>query len=187
VRGALDAWLHPPVPSRIPGIAALAGGGLWTAVAAGILAQPIPPDWPGYLVEVLGLALVAVAFLLVALVGIAIRGFDAAGRLMGFQIGLAIIAFGGWMVAVVGSMSAVVDPATLAATQTLAMLSTVALGVTLIRVGDSRIGFLVVLAGVVLLLPWAGAWLAFGTVWTAIGLVLVIERPSRIGPERRLA
>jgi hypothetical protein len=173
VRGALDAWLHPPGPSRIPGASALVGGGLWTALAAGILSQPVPPDWPGYLVEILALAFVSVAFLLVALIGIAIRGFDAGGRAMGLLAGLAVVAFVAWMLAIVGSMSALADAATLAAAQTTAMVASVGIGLTLVRVGDERVGSLVLLAGVTMLIPWAGAWLAFGTVWTAIGLVLV--------------
>src|SRR3954451_8832398 len=42
VRGAFDAWLHPPVPSRVAGMAALIGGGAWTAVALGSVLQPVP-------------------------------------------------------------------------------------------------------------------------------------------------
>ena len=54
VRGAIDAWVHPPTPSIIPILAALIGGGLWTIVATAVLVQPVPPDWPGYHAEVLG-------------------------------------------------------------------------------------------------------------------------------------
>ena len=56
----------PPIPSRTPAVAALVGGGLWTVVAAGVLFQPAPPDWPGYLLEVVPTATLAVAFLFVA-------------------------------------------------------------------------------------------------------------------------
>jgi hypothetical protein len=92
-----------------------------------------------------------------------------------------------WMIALIGSMSAVMDGPTLAATQTAAMIATVAIGLTLIHVGDAGIGTLVVLAGVTMLIPWAWIWLAFGAEWTAIGLVLAIERPRRVGLERGLA
>lgn len=187
LRGAVDAWLHPSVPSRIPALGALVGGGLWTAASAGIVVQPVPPDWPGYLADVLGVVLVAVAFLLVAVVGIAIRGFDAAGRAMGLLIWVTVAAYGGWFLALAGSMSAVTDGPTLAVAQTLAMIATAAVGVLLVHVGDERIGSLVLLAGVTLLIPWTGAWLAFGAEWTAIGIVLLAERPRRIGMERGLA
>ena len=169
LRGAADAWLHPPVPSRVPGLSALIGGGLWTAIAAGVVAQPVPPDWPGYLVEMLGVALVSVAFLLVALLGIAVRGFDAAGRPMCVLAWVAIATYLAWMVALVGAMTATVDGPSLAASQALAMIATAAIGVALLHLGDEPIGALVLLAGVTMLIPWTEMWLAFGAVWTAIG------------------
>lgn len=187
LRGALDAWLHPPLPSRIPALGALVGGGSWTIISVGIATQPVAPDWPGYLVEILGAALVAVAFLFTSAIGIAIRGFDAAGRGMGVLIGLAVAAYCGWMLAIVGSMGAVTDGPTLAAAQTLAMIATAAIGALLIHVRDAGIGSLVLLAGVTMLIPWAGAWLVFGAEWTAIGIVLLVERPRRNRMERGLA
>ena len=187
LRGAADAWLHPPVPSRVPGLTALIGGGLWTAIAAGVVAQPVPPDWPGYLVEMLGAAVLSVAFLLVALLGIAIRGFDAAGRPMCVLAWVAIATYLAWMVALLGAMIATVDAPSLAATQALAMVATAAVGVALIHLGDEPIGALVLLAGVTMLIPLTEMWLAFGAVWTAIGLALVIERPRRVRLDRGLA
>ena len=93
MRGALDAWLHPPEPSHVPAFAALLGGGLWTMIAARVVSQPVPPDWPGYLIEVVPVALVAAVFLLVAVVGIALRAADAHGR----WTALAIVAALGWL------------------------------------------------------------------------------------------
>ena len=58
VRGALDAWLHPPEPSYLPALAALLGGGIWTMAAARVVSQPVHPDWPGYLMEVVPFAIV---------------------------------------------------------------------------------------------------------------------------------
>ncbi len=49
LRGALDAYLHPPERSLLPGLGAVLGGGLWILAAAPIAALPAPPDWPGYL------------------------------------------------------------------------------------------------------------------------------------------
>ena len=65
VRGALDAWLHPASPSLVPIGAALLGGGLWTVLSVGVLVQPVPADWPGYLLDVVPLAVVAAACFLV--------------------------------------------------------------------------------------------------------------------------
>lgn len=187
LRGAVDAWLHPPVPSRFPAAAALLGGGLWTAIAAWVIAQPVPPDWPGYLVEMLAAAMLSVVLVLVALLGIAIRGFDTADRPMCVLAWLAIAAYVAWLLALLGAMTVTADGPTLAATQAIAMLATVAIGVALIRVGDEWIGALVLVAGVTMLVPWAGTWLTFGAMWTAIGLALVIERPRRMGLGRGLA
>ena len=45
MRGALDAWLHPAAPSRVPAIAALIGGGLWTIAAR--VPSATPPSRTG--------------------------------------------------------------------------------------------------------------------------------------------
>jgi len=178
-RGAFDAWLHPPVPSRLPGFAALLGGGSWTVIAAGVVAQPVPPDWPGYLVEVIPLALVSVVCLLVAVCGIALRAADASGRALGLAVGLALIGYVGWIVALLGTMSNAVDGATLAAAQAIAMVATAVIGVALMRAAEDLVGGLILVAAITLLLPWAGMWLVFGATWTGVGIVLTAERASR--------
>ena len=40
---------------------------------------------------------------------------------------------------------------------------------------------------VAMLLPWAGAWLVFGTCWTAIGLVILVARSLWFDERRRLS
>ena len=186
-RGALDAWLHPPVPSHIPALAALLGGGLWTAVAAWVVAQPVPPDWPGYLLEVIPLALVSVACLLVAVVGIALRAADARGRSTGLAVGLAVIWYLGWIVALGATARNAVDGAALGAAQAAAMVATAAVGAVLVRAGDGLVGPLVLVAAAAMLVPWATMWLVFGAVWTAIGIVLDSERRRRTGGRRGVA
>ena len=53
LRGALDAWLQPGHAVAGAGdCGAHNGGGLWTMAAAGVVGQPVPPDWPGYLAEI---------------------------------------------------------------------------------------------------------------------------------------
>ena len=182
-RGALDAWLHPPRPSLVPAAAALLGGGLWTVVAAGVVAQPVPPDWPGYLLEVVPVALAGVACLLVAIVGIALRVADADGRATGPAALLAVAGYAGWMVALGGTAGNAVDGATLGAAQAVAMVATAAIGEMVVRAGDDLVGSLVLLAAVSMLIPWVGLWLVFGAAWTAIGIVLALE--PRVWPGRR--
>jgi len=61
VRGALDARLHPPVPSPLPVAAALVASASAAAHAFVLATQPVPTDWPGYLDDALPLILLSVA------------------------------------------------------------------------------------------------------------------------------
>ena len=186
MRGALDAWLHPPEPSHVPAFAALLGGGLWTMIAARVVSQPVPPDWPGYLIEVVPVALVAAVFLLVAVVGIALRAADAHGRWTALAIVAALAGYGAWIVAMAGTLDGTADPGVLWATHMTAMIATVGIGL-LVRTTDERLGSLVILAAGAMLLPWAGAWLVFGTCWTAIGLVILVDRSLWFDQRRGLS
>jgi hypothetical protein len=183
VRGALDAWLHPPAPSRVPAIAALTGGGLWTVAAAGVVAQPVPPAWPGYLTEIVVLALAAAALLLVATLGCALRVGDGGGHAMRAGSALTTIGFVAWLVVLAVAAVGQADSATLAAAQTLAMVGATLVGIVLIRAGDWPVGALVVLGSVAMLVPWTPAWLVFGGAWTAIGVLLgvTLSRGGTIG------
>ncbi|OGO51077.1 MAG: hypothetical protein A2Z32_06715 [Chloroflexi bacterium RBG_16_69_14] len=184
-RGALDAWLHPAVPSRVPALASLVGGGLWTMVAAAVVFQPVPPDWPGYLAEILLPALLAAGFLLVATLGCVLRAGDGGGRTMAFAAGLCTIGYVTWMAALAATTAGLTDGPTLAAAQTFAMIGTTLIGAVLVQAGDETVGLLLVVGSVAMLIPWAPVWLAFGAAWTAVGIVLELERPSRLGARWR--
>lgn len=181
IRGALDAWLHPPLPSRVPGIAALLGGGLWTIAAAALFAQPVPPDWPGYLVELIPLALVAALSLFVATTGCLLRAGEDSDRLMRMATVILLTGNLAWTVMLAATLLGAVGGALLAAAQTSAMLGAMAVGLILVRARDQPIGFLVLAAPVALLIPSTVAWFAFGAAWTAIGIALWHDRETRIG------
>ena len=66
----------------MPGLAAVIGGGLWILATAPIAALPAPPDWPGYLLESLPVALLAVICLTVAVAGAWLRE-DGRGGVLG--------------------------------------------------------------------------------------------------------
>jgi hypothetical protein len=187
VRGALDAWLHPPAPSRVPAIAALVGGGLWTVAAAAVVFQPAPPDWPGYIVEIVGLALVAAGFLLVATLGCSLRTGDRAGRAMAVAVVLTIAGYIGWIGALAATAAGVLDPPSLAATQTVAMVGTTLVGAALVRAGDAAVGLLVMLGPAAMLIPLTITWLVLGGSWTAVGCVLRAERSRPSGPRWRVS
>ena len=176
VRGSLDAWLHPPTRSLIPAIAALMGGGLWTVVAAAIAFQPVPPDWPGYLFDVIALALASAGVLLVATIGLSLRVGDTGGRAMRLAVGVSVVGSVAWIAALSATAAGLADGPTLAIAQTIAMVGTALVGVVLLRAGEDRIGPLVMLGSIAMLIPWTVMWLVFGAAWTAIGIILVTER-----------
>jgi hypothetical protein len=66
-RGAIDARLHDP--TRLPAVAALGSGGLWTVAGVGVVGQPVPPDWPGYLLDSLPIAILATILAGLATIG----------------------------------------------------------------------------------------------------------------------
>jgi hypothetical protein len=187
VRGALDAWLHPATPSRVPAFSALLGGGLWTVAAAAVVSQPVPPDWPGYLADIVPLALVAVVLLLVATLGCLLRAGDDGGRAVALAAGLTVIGYLAWTAALAGAAVGQTDNVTLAAAQTLAMLATTLVGAVLLRAGDESVGLLILVGAVAMLVPWTPAWLVFGAGWTAVGILLEMERRQGLGAPRRTA
>lgn len=69
----------------------------------------------------------------------------------------------------------------LAAAQALAMIGTIAVGLTLVRARDEPIGFLLIAAPVAMLVPGNVPWLAFGAAWTAIGIAMWLDRAARAG------
>jgi hypothetical protein len=187
VRGALDAWLHPINHSRVPAVAALIGGGLWTVSAAAVAFQPTPPDWPGYLAEILVLALGGAGFLLVATLGCALRVGDAGGHAMRLAALIAIVGYLAWIAALAATLLGSADGAALATGHTLAMVGTTLVGLALVRAGDARIGLLVMTGPIAMLIPWTVMWLAFGAAWTAVGIVLSMERALWPGERWRLS
>jgi hypothetical protein len=181
VRGALDAWLHPPVPSHVPAVAALVGGGLWTVVAAAVVFQPAPPQWPGYIMEILGLALISAGFLLVATLGCALRAGDLGGRAMWLAIALTVGGYLAWIGALAATAAGIIDGPTLAAAQTVAMVGTALVGVVLARRGDEAVGLLLMVGPIAMLVPWTTSWLVLGAAWNAVGWVLTANRSPRRG------
>jgi hypothetical protein len=179
IRGALDAWLHPPTPSLVPVIAALTGGGLWTVVATAVLMQPMPPDWPGYVVEIIPLATIASASLLVAATACLLRAGEARSRATGLAMTLVVVGHIAWIGMLGATQMGIVGGAAVAAAQSLAMVGTIAVGVILVRARDEPIGFLMTAAPVAMLVPWTATWFAFGAGWTAIGIVMWLDRAAR--------
>jgi hypothetical protein len=176
VRGALDARLH--AGSRAAGVAALVCGGLWTFIGAGVLAQPVPPDWPGYLIETLPVAFVGVASGLVATVGLWGRRSDEAGRRGAIVVLIGIALQIAWAIGLVAAFLGVGGPAELGAAQALGAVGVLLAGLVLLRAGDLPIGALLVFAPTWMLFGFAVAWLGYGFAWTLVGIIVLVGRAN---------
>lgn len=169
LRGSIDAWLHPRRPSRIPSVAAFVGGAAWTAAGAFVVVQPVPPDWPGYLVDVLPLTMVGVGAILVATIGLWLRLGDGAGPWARIALDLAIAGHLVWFAALGAALVGMDYGLSTVIASTTAALAAVAVGACLLRAGDDRVGVALVVTPVALLLTSPAAWLAFGLGWAVIG------------------
>jgi hypothetical protein len=160
---------------------------LWTITAAAVNTQPTPPDWPGYISEVLGFALVAAVFLLVATVGCALRANGRGRRPGSIAVALTIVGHVAWIAALAATASGSLDGPYLAGAQALAMLGAALVGAVLVRAGDVAIGFLVLLGSAAMLLPWTLTWLVLGATWNGVGWMLVFGRTRNPGTGWRVS
>ena len=179
VRGALDARLH--AASRLPAGAALLCGGLWTIAGVVVVAQPAPPDWPGYLIDILPLAIVAVVAGLVAVIGCWARQSDGGGRLGAVGVLLALAGQIGWALSLVAALVQAGSGLLIVAFQAIALTGGVLVGLVLIRSEDLPIGAAILLASAIMFFGWPAAWLGFGLAWTIVG-VLLLARPEPSAP-----
>jgi hypothetical protein len=174
-RGAVDARLH--ADSRLPIVAALLTGGLWTVAGVIVVGQPAPPDWPGYLIEVLPLAIVAVLAGIVAIVGCWARQSDRVGRLGAVAVALAVAGDLAWAASLVAAAAQLGYGAVTMAAQAVALAGSLLVGIALTRTDDLPIGAAIALSSALMLLGWPMAWLAFGLAWTFVGVTL-LARPG---------
>lgn len=176
VRGALDAHLHPRSPSRLPAFAAILAGAAWTVVALAVLAEPVPPDWPGFLAWTLAPGLIGAVAGLIASVGLALRLGDVPGRLGRVALGAVVLTHGAWAVLLIAAILGSEYGAPTAATGTAAAIATIALGLVLARGDQHPYGEGLVLVGGALLLPPPLAWVATAVAWTSLGVWLLVDR-----------
>ena len=178
-RGALDARLH--ASSQLPAAAALLSGAMWTIAGVAVVGQPVPPDWPGYLVDILPLTIVAVVAGLIAVIGCWARRSDVAGRLGGVGAVLALIGHIGWALALAAVMAETGSGILIVACQAIALTGCVLIGLLLVRTEDLPIGAAILLASAIMFFGWPAAWLGFGFAWTIVGLLL-LARPEPTSP-----
>jgi hypothetical protein len=184
-RGAVDAHLH--TPTRVPAIAALLAGGLWTVAGTGIVAQPTPPDWPGYVLEALPLAIVAVGSSGLATVGCWALRSDDAGRPGTLAVLLAIAGHVLWVIALASALVGFAYGPPTAVAQGLAAVGSLLVGIGLLRAGESSLGGLLAVGAALMVFAWPIAWLAFGLAWTLVGALLLARFDRDRPPPTRLA
>lgn len=175
-RGALDAHLHPPVRSRIPGLGALSAGAAWFVIAFGLLAEPVPPDWPGLLAWTLPLAAAAAVGSTMAMAGIVLGTGSGRAPLARLTLGAGLLTAIGLpaalLVAAIGGPYGAITGIALS----LAGVGTIGCGLVVDGRGATLPGNLLAVAGTAWLLPAPAAWLVAGVAWSALGLWLIVDR-----------
>ncbi len=177
VRGALDARLHPFVPSRLPVLAAVTASALAVAHAIALAAQPVATEWPGYQEEALPLIIGAAAASIPALVGVWLKLGDSDGALGRVGVILAVIGHAAWLIALLAAVTRLAYGPITAVAATIAMTGTAMLGVALAGRGHAVLGLLVAAVALAGIAP-AWGWLAYAVAWTAVAVVVVLDRPD---------
>jgi branched-subunit amino acid transport protein AzlD len=171
VRGAFDAHLRGADPEASGGIAAaLLAGGAWTIVGVASIGGPTPPDWPGYLDSTLPIALLGAVAVLVATLRLARLAWASSGLTLELAAIAAVVGHLAWAGALVVAIFDGPYGAITAIAQSMAAISTVGMGLVLLRARAHPVGEAMVVAGAVLLVPTPAAWLAIGALWTGIGV-----------------
>jgi hypothetical protein len=170
LRGALDAHLHPAQAPAIPVLAALVAGVTWIVAGVASITQPLPPDWPGFLLETLPLGLLgAIAELRVVL---AIGRRSGLGGPRGTGVALVFAAVGHVVWIVVLAVAAIGGPygAITGAGQSLAAVGTLAVGLVRARAADHTSSLALVVAGAAMLVPSPLTWPLAGGAWLALAV-----------------
>lgn len=179
VRGAIDAHLHPAVPSRLPVVAAVTASAFAVAHALALAVESVPTEWPGYLEDALPLIAVSVAAILPALLGLWLKLGDADGALGRIGVILSVVGHAAWLVTLAAAAARLAYGPLTAAAAGFAMTGTAMLGVALVGRARFLLGGLLAAAGLAGLAPPTWGWAAFAAAWTAVALVLVLQHPDR--------
>lgn len=175
VRGAMDAHLHPLVPSRLPVLAAVTASALAVAHAIALAVQPVATDWPGYQEEALALIIGCVAAALPAIVGLWLRLGDSDGAIGRIGVLLALLGHAVWLFVLIAALLRVAYGPLIGAVAAVAMTGMVLLGVALVGHGRVVLGGLVAAVGLAGVAPPALGWPALAAAWTGVAVVLVLE------------
>lgn len=179
LRGAIDAHLHPVVPSRLPVLAAVTASALAVAHALALAVQPVATEWPGYLEDALPLIAGGVAAMIPVLLGLWLKLGDADGRLGRLGVIVAVLGHLAWLGALAAAATRLDYGPLTAVAATLAATGSAVLGIALVGRKHVALGVLLAAAGLAGVAPPAWGWSAFAAAWTGIAMVLVLEHPDR--------
>jgi len=132
IRGAVDAHLHPARPSPLPVVAVVSASAFAVAHAVGIATEPVPTEWPGYLDAALPLIIASVAALIPTVIGLWLKLGDSDGAFGRLGIILAVVGYLAWLLALLAAATRVTYGPLTAASATIAMVGTAALGGALV-------------------------------------------------------
>jgi hypothetical protein len=85
-----------------------------------------------------------------------------------------VIGYAAWIATLIGTVGAIVDSASLAAAQSMAMVGTALVALVLIRANDVVVGSMMLVGSTVMLIPSTIAWIALGVAWNAVGWILLL-------------
>lgn len=182
VRGAIDAHTHPLRRPTPPVFAALVAGIAWVVPGLASVTQPLMPDWPGYLLETLPVAVVGAVAGLRAVTVVGLRsGLDAPRSTMPAAV-VAVVGYVAWSAAL--AIAALGGPygAITGAAGSAAAIGTVLIGLTRQRAGDHPTAEGLVLAGGAMLVPSPIAWVVAGAAWigVAVSTARVVRSPRPV-------
>ena len=180
VRGAIDAHTHPLQAPSPPVLAALVSGVAWVVTGLASVTQPLVPDWPGYLLETLPIAVAGAVAGLRAVTVLGLRSGLDAPRSTTPALVIAVTGHLAWIVALAIATLGGPYGAITGAAGSAAAIGTVVIGLTRQRAGDHPTAEGLVLAGAAMLVPSPIAWVVAGAAWIGVAVsALRVVRPLR--------
>jgi hypothetical protein len=155
-------------------------GVAWVVTGLASVTQPLMPDWPGYMLEALPVAVVGAVAGLRAVSVFGLRsGLDAPRSTMPAVV-TAVLGHVAWIAAL--AIAALGGPygAITGAAGSVAAIGTVLIGLTRYRAGDHPAAEGLVLAGGAMLVPSPISWIAAGAAWIGVAVSAArVVRPLR--------
>lgn len=176
VRGASDAHLHPIEAPSTPVVAAVIAGVAWIIAGFAAATQPLPPDWPGFLVETLPIGLVGAVMGVRVLLAVGRRSGLGGPRGTGHALAFAIVGHIALILSLVVALLGGTYGAITGAALSIAGIGTVLVGLIRARADDHPVAEAVLIAGAAMLIPWPLAWPLAGAAWIALAIGAV--RPT---------